>query len=274
MNPSGKKLLCTDLDETLLSSDKSISEENLNAIFKMTENGHFFAFASGRPVQSCLPLAKEYGFTSISGFYIIAYNGALIYDCAKGETVFTLPLERKYLRLIFDMAAKEHIHCHTYDKEHVVSEYRTAMLEEYTRVIKMPPVVVDDVSAYLKTEPLKIICADLYDRSKLERFEEKIKPLVKGHLDSVFSNDRLLEYNACGASKGNAVLKLCDILGVKHENSIAAGDQANDISMLKCAGTGCAVNNAVDEVKAVADHITENDNNHGAVAEIINSFIL
>ena len=271
---SGKKLLCTDLDDTLLSSDKSISKNNLSAIREMCSKGHYFAFASGRPVQSCLPIAEEYGFNDLPGFYIISYNGALIYDCAKKKTVFTLPLERKYLRIIFDMAAKEHIHCHTYDRKNVVAEHRTAMLEEYTRVIKMPPVVVDDVSEYLEVEPLKIICADLYDKRRLMDFEQKLSPLVKGHLGSVFSSDRLLEYNHIDATKGNGVRRLCDILGVDAKNSVAAGDQENDITMLKAAGIGVAVKNAIPTAKAAAEHITENDNDHDAIAEIIYDLIL
>ncbi len=274
MSLKNKKLLCVDLDETLLNTDKSISEENLEAIDELTKQGHFFAFASGRPVQSCLPVAREYGFDSLRGFYIISYNGALIYDCGKKRTVYTKPLERRCLRLIFDEASKAGIHCHTYDRVNVVSEHKTAMLEEYTRVIKMPPVIVDDVSTYLDVEPLKIICADLYDRSKLEAFRSRLEERVRGHLESVFSNDRLLEYGAYGVNKGTGILTLCNILDLDPENSVSCGDQENDLAMTEAAGIGCCVQNAVPALKEKADYITENDNNHGAVAEIIRKVIL
>ncbi len=274
MSSDGKRLLCVDLDETLLNTDKSISEENLEAIKELAKQGHFFAFASGRPVQSCLPIAEKYGFDLLEGFYIISYNGALIYDCKNRCTVYTKPLERSYLRLIFDEAAKAGIHCHTYDRFNVVSEHQTAMLEEYTRVIKMPPVIVDDVSTYLDVEPLKIICADLYDRLKLEAFRSRLEDRIKGHLESVFSNDRLLEYGAYGANKGTGILKLCNILNLDPGNSVSCGDQENDLAMIETAGVGCCVQNAVPALKEKADFITENDNNHGAVAEIIRKVIL
>lgn len=274
MSFPGKKLLCTDLDDTLLCGDKSISEGNLSAIRELCRQGHFFAFASGRPVQSCLPIAREYGFDRLEGFFIIAYNGALIYDCSSSSTVYTKPLERKYLRLVFDEALRFNIHCHTYDRTNVVCERHTAMLDEYNRVIKMPPVITDDVCSYLKVEPLKIICAELNDRPKLEAFRDHMAPLVEGHLDSVFSSNRLLEYNACGAGKGAAVLNLCDILGVKHSDSIACGDQENDISMIEDSGIGCSVKNGVEALKEKADYVTENDNNNDAIAEVINRFVL
>lgn len=268
------KLLCADLDGTLLNSKKEISDNTLNAIETLLQAGHRFAFASGRPVQSALPLAEKYGFDRLPGFFIISYNGALIYDCYNHRTVCTVPLERRYLRVIFDAAAKAGIHCHTYDKTNVVSEHDTAMLKEYTRVIKVPPVIVDDVTAYLKVEPLKIICADLYDRSRLEAFQAQMEPVVRGHLESVFSSDILLEYSAANATKGNGVIRLCSILNIPIQNSIAVGDQGNDITMLHSAGLGCAMANATDDTKRAADFITSCDNDHDGVAEVIHTFII
>ena len=274
MKTTERKLLCTDLDGTLLNTSKKITPRTLDAINEMVSAGHRFAFATGRPIQSSLPLAAEYGFNRLDGFYIISYNGALIYDCHAEKTIFTLPLERKFLRIIFDAAAASHIHCHTYDKTNVVSEHKTAMLEEYTRIIKVPPVVVDNVDTYLEVEPLKIICADLYDRKKLEMFQNRMAPVVDGHLASVFSSDILLEYSAIEATKGNGVMRLCSILNIPFENSIAAGDQENDITMLHSAGLGCAMANATLSTKEAAGYVTENDNDHDGIAEIIYRFIL
>ena len=271
---SEKKLLCTDLDGTLLNTDKIITEKTLNAIRLMIKSGHSFAFSTGRPVQSAIPLAQKYGFMDLPGFYIVSYNGALIYECCTHKTIYTCPFERKYLRILFDAAAANHIHCHTYDRTNVVSEHQTAMLREYTRVINVPPVIVDDVTEYLTVEPLKVICADIYDRKKLERFEKLMAPSVNGHLSSVFSSDMLLEYGSVDANKGTGLLRLCDLLGIPVMNSIAAGDQENDTAMIKAAGLGCAMANATDSLKNAAGYITHNDNDHDGIAEIIYKFIL
>lgn len=74
--------------------------------------------------------------------------------------------------------------------------------------------------------------------------------------------------------KGEALKAFCKRLEIPIANSLAAGDENNDISMIKAAGTGCAVANARPEVKAAADYVTLADNNQGAVREIIEKFML
>lgn len=75
-------------------------------------------------------------------------------------------------------------------------------------------------------------------------------------------------------TKGSAVRFLCEYTGIPLCNTIAAGDAENDISMIRAAHIGCAMKNAEEEVKQAADYITENDNNHDGVAEIIHKFVL
>ena len=63
-------------------------------------------------------------------------------------------------------------------------------------------------------------------------------------------------------------------LGIAPEETIAVGDNSNDVSMIRAAGLGCAVANATDEAKAAADYVCQADNNAGAVAEVIEKFVL
>ena len=75
------KILFADLDATLLCDDKSISEKNATAIRKMLQEGHYIALATGRPVESGRAVVRELGLT-VPGCYMIAFNGAVLYDCA------------------------------------------------------------------------------------------------------------------------------------------------------------------------------------------------
>ncbi len=88
-----------------------------------------------------------------------------------------------------------------------------------------------------------------------------------------FSCREYLEMVAEGVNKGSALLRFCGLMDIPVRNTIAAGDECNDLSMIQAAGTGCAVANAQEEVKAAADCVTRNDNNHSAVAEIVEKFI-
>ena len=82
-----------------------------------------------------------------------------------------------------------------------------------------------------------------------------------------------LEINAVGADKGGALLRLAELLGIRREETMAFGDGENDMSMLRMAGLGVAMENAEDHVKAAADYVTVT-NNEAGVAAALRKFVL
>ena len=74
-------------------------------------------------------------------------------------------------------------------------------------------------------------------------------------------------------NKGNAVRDLANMFNISREEIISIGDQQNDFEMIKFAGLGVAMGNAIDEIKNVADYITDTNDNNG-VAKVINEFVL
>ena len=82
-----------------------------------------------------------------------------------------------------------------------------------------------------------------------------------------------LEVNAVGADKGGALLRLAELLGIRQEATMAFGDGENDISMLRMAGIGVAMENAEDHVKEAADYVTVT-NNEAGVAAALRKFVL
>ena len=123
-------------------------------------------------------------------------------------------------------------------------------------------------------EACKLLAVDLKDQEKLEDFRKAMQDKFEGKLDLFFSNRQYLEIVPCGVSKGSALEAFCAKMGIPIANSVSAGDENNDISMIKSAGIGCAVANARPEVKAAADYVTERDNNQAAIAEIIKKFMM
>ena len=89
-----------------------------------------------------------------------------------------------------------------------------------------------------------------------------------------YSSSRYLEFNQMNVSKGQAVKWLAQHLGVDIKDTIAIGDNENDITMIQEAGLGIAVKCAKDDIKAIADVTTEKDFYEGAVAEAIEKYIL
>jgi len=268
-----KKLVFSDLDCTLLNDDKTISEENLKAIHKMTEAGHGFIFSTGRPLKSAYDLAKKYGLI-VPGFYLSCFNGGLIYDCYNEKIIRKIPLSYEKVRYLFDEAKKAGLHAHTYGHNGVISENHTKEFDFYLSRTNMPGKIVDDFMEEMLEEPIKAIIMTLDGRSLLKDFQIDHAEWEGDNIDHTFSCDQMLEYASKEATKGNAVRFLCEYFDVPIENAIAIGDEENDITMIEAAGIGVVMVNGVDEVKEYADYITENDNNHAGVAEVIYKFVL
>ncbi len=267
------KILFTDLDGTLLDGEKKISAHTLNMIHHMQQEGHKFVLSSGRPLNSVLAVSEQFGFTG-PGSYVSAFNGGLIYDCYEKKTLLRSAIPFAYVQYIFDRAREAGHHAHTYSATHIISLKDSPELAHYTRHVKMPSIVTEDVLSVLTEEPMKIIIMDLEGRERLEKFRSDLEPWAAGKVSSTFSSPLLLEYGSLASTKGNGIRFLCDYLHVPIENSVAAGDEENDTTMLEAAGIGVAMANGTDIAKAAADYTTEHDNNHDGIAEIIEKFIL
>ena len=97
--------------------------------------------------------------------------------------------------------------------------------------------------------------------------------MVGDRLTLLYSNPYYLEIFPSEAGKGSAVKRLAEYLNVPIENTFAAGDEQNDISMIEAAGCGIAMANATDLVKSKADVITKDDNDHDGLAPFIEDAI-
>lgn len=268
-----KKVLFTDLDGTLLTKEKNISEEDLASIRKITEKGHSFVVATGRPLYSAYKLCEEFGFVA-PGFYIIASNGSIIYDCYNKKILHRSSVSFECVKYIFDRAKELGIHVQTYTDDFVVSEKETPEIMSYSKTIKMPYKILKSIPDELVYEPPKVILISHEGRKFLSSFRDTIDAWSAGRIATVFSHDTLLECLPVTSSKGNAVIELCKLLDIPLANSIACGDEENDISMLDTAGIGVAMKNATDLTKSHANYITSCTNNENGITEVIYKFIL
>lgn len=269
----GNRILFLDLDRTLLNNDKSISEENRTAVNQALEEGNYVTIATGRAVESGRIVAKDLGLTK-PGCYMIAYNGAVLYDCSADRILYDKTIPVQDVLYLFDRAKEAGIYIQTYNKKGVLAEKHTKELDYYVKNSRMSYKLLDSLAQQLEEEPHKVMLIDLESSEKLQKFQEEQAAWAEGKLTSFFSCMEYLEYCPCGVCKGSAIGYLCSLLNIPQEFTVAVGDERNDISMIEAAGTGVAVANAVPQAKAAADYITERDNNHAAVAEVIRKFIL
>lgn len=269
------QIFFTDLDGTLLDNEKSITPGNRKAIEEALAAGKRIVITSGRPLASSLDQARRLGVAE-PGCFVIAYNGSEIYDCALGKPVFRHPLALEDLYAVYDEANRRGLYIQTYDQEQVVIEERCdpAVARWYVDRIGMRYYTIKDIRKDLSGPPVKALLIDRAESGVLAEMRDWIRENLAGRVDAFHSSGFFLEVVAAGMNKGTAAVNLCRTLGIPVAESVAAGDEANDISMLRMAGVGAAMANGTREAKEAADYVTERDNNHDGVAEIIQKFLL
>ena len=257
-----KILITTDLDGTLLRADKSISDENLRAIEYFKANGGIFTFITGRIPPGAKMVYEKIKPNAPFG----CMNGGGIYDYIKKEMIWSIPIDLSVLELVkyveenlpkmgIKLAAAERTYCHrqnAYTERHRREEGLEELLMHYNDV-------TDTVT--------KILFAD-----EPRNIDELAKMLVshpKAKDFNILRSDEIYyEILPKNSSKGNLLIKLAEILGIDMKNTIAIGDNDNDITMLEAAGTGYAVSNASQGAKEAANIITVSNEEH-AIATII-----
>ena len=256
-------LLCSDLDGTLLSGNKSVSEENLKAIEYFKSEGGRFTFITGR-----MPLF-------VSEFYNLIHpnapigciNGGGIYDYAAGKYLWTQAADPSILDLV--ELVDKHL-------DGIGIQVNTF---EHTYFCKDDPVMVwfrvitgakHLVRHYREIdEPIAKILFGVGETESMEALEN----LLRSHpaadrFDFVCSEKKLFEILTKGINKGTLLVRMAEILKIDLSKTVAVGDYNNDIAMLRAAGLGIAVANACDAAKEAADHVTVSNEEH-AIARII-----
>ena len=265
---NNKKIFFADLDGTLLTTEKTISPKTRAALDSFSCLGNYFAINTGRGLDSAKAVKEELGL-NYKGTYLVAFNGAEIYDCDNNKDIYRIGIDFNLVSGIFEIARKHNIHCQTYRDDAIISLDKGEALQFYIKVIHTPVVVTDNILSELPVEPCKILAIELQDLDALEAFRLEIMEKYGDKVQTIYSHPTYLEIIPGEAGKGTAIGKLCDILGIPVENSIAAGDEQNDISMIQAAGVGIAMANATDNVKAAADIVTTMDNDHDGLAQFL-----
>ena len=271
-----RRIFFFDLDGTLLTDEKKVSEKTYDALCKFTADGNVFAVNTGRGLESTFRTCEELELL-FHGSYLCCYNGAEIYSVDRGADVYRTGVPMELIPGILELSEKYDIHVHAYEdkdgaslgKHVLVTPREDEELEYYRRVIKTPYIVSEDIVSDLTAPSCKLIAIELHDRERIERFKAACEEFAGDRLTLLFSNPYYLEIFPHEAGKGSAVTRLCNMLDIPVENSFAAGDEENDISMIQAAGTGIAMLNATEPVKQKADVVTAADNNNDGLVPFL-----
>lgn len=270
------KMIGLDLDGTLLTTDKRLTQYTKDVLKKAIAQGIIVLVATGRPFTGIPKELRE-----LSGMrYALTSNGARILDTWENkiliEQLFPLASAKKALEIFnkYDTLLEVYFEGQGYAEEKKLEQigkyHHNPHMWEYVRRTRKPVPSLEGIIAKENRDMDKVqaLFADLKEKelawnelSKVDEFE------------LVSSLGYNIEINAAGVNKGTGLIRLGEMLGIQRAEIMACGDGDNDESMLREVGFGVAMANADENVKAVADFITESNDEDGA-AKAIERFVL
>ncbi|HDR8038383.1 TPA: HAD family phosphatase [Bacillus cereus] len=264
------KMIVLDLDDTLLRDDHAISTRTKEALMTAQEQGVKVVLASGRPTFGMRNVAKELRLEEY-GSFILSFNGAKIINCKTNEEIFSSTLSPEIVHNLFEISQTEDVWIHTYMGDDIVTEENNPYTEIEGDITGMPIVVVDDFKDAVKEPVVKVLMNK--EAERLVEVEKKLQKQLEGQLSVMRSKPFFLEFTEAGVTKGTSLNKLIQKLGIKREEVIAMGDSYNDQAMIEFAGLGVAMGNAPDDIKEIANYVTDTNMNDG-VAKVVEKFVL
>ncbi|MNX95324.1 Sugar phosphatase YidA [compost metagenome] len=260
-------MLVLDMDDTLLTDDHKISEENKEMLFKAQELGVYVVLASGRPTPAMTAYAKE---LKLDDSYMISYNGAVITDLKEDKIIFEQTLSQQQIHELYDYSLKSKTHIITYVDDKIVSETDSEYIEVERTITGLEHDKVPSFKNKVKSSAIK--CILLEEPSYLKEVEKDLKTAMP-HLSVCMSKPFFLEVAQNGIDKGASIKFLAEKLNILQSEIIAVGNAGNDLTMIEYAGLGVWVDNVTPELRDKGDVIVASNNDHG-VAEVVRRFIL
>ena len=247
------KMIGFDLDGTLLTSGKELSEYTKEILREAAQRGIVLLPATGRPL--CGLPEEIRNFPGIR--YALTANGARVLDLEENRGLYEklVPYEtaEKLLDIFLKYDAIVEVY---YDGVGYAQEDKLWRIEEF---FPQRPMAEYVMSTRRSVKDIR------------KKLEETGRPSDK--IEAVSSLGHNIEVNVKGVNKGDALVRLGGMLGIRQEEIMAFGDGENDIAMMEAVGVGIAMANGLDAVKAAARYVTASNDEDG-VAKAIMEYVL
>lgn len=274
--PGEYRLAALDMDGTLLNSDHETSQYTREVIRRAAEMGKITAISTGR----CLSELWEH-FEKLDGIrYVICENGACVYDIDEKKIINLISIPHDQVMKVFetidglDLKPQFFRNNQSCMQCRDIEEFKKYHIDDFTSVFVKTSVFVEDLRAFYEKElgsieKFNLYCVDEDGKAVLMRLLENAVP----ELTLSGSIGIGLEVSPKGVTKAIGLEKLCEYLEISVDEAMAVGDASNDLDIIRAAGLSVAMGNAIDEVKAAADMITE-DCDHDGAAKAIQRYLL
>lgn len=266
--------IAIDIDWTLIGSNGKISQNTKDLILKLQDRGINVILVSGRPTNSMIEIAKE---LKIDENYqvVLSGNGAKGYDVKNEKIVFDSPIEKSLTTKVFDYIENLPISSMVDDGKYlyvkdVFGGIITSFEGEKQNIIeyeaRKSDFLLREVKSFQKDIDFNInniLC--IVEPKNIENLIKDLKDKFGNDLYITQSAPFYIEFHKKGVNKAQGLKNL----GINPETLISFGDGINDIEMLKYSKYSVAMGNAVDELKEIADYITDTNDNEGVYKALL-----
>jgi Cof subfamily protein (haloacid dehalogenase superfamily) len=250
-------LVVSDVDGTLLTKEKLLTDRAIAAVRKLHEAGVGFTITSSRPTIGMRFLIEPLGITLPVG----AFNGSCIVDPALKpveQHLIPEPASQQAVDILSKFGAE--IWLFTSDLW-LARDPNGPYVPHEKRAIRADPTIVEDFKPYL-SQACKIVGASA-DAAGLERCEAAMQDALGTQATAVRSQSYYLDITPPGVNKGTFVQTIAKLLGISADAVATIGDMRNDLAMFRVSGTSFAMGNATDDVKRQATHVTASNEEEG-----------
>lgn len=268
------RIIGLDLDGTTLTSEKVLTPHTKEVLEECIRNGIIVLPATGRVSSGIPDYLKE-----IEGMrYVITSNGANIYDMETGTSIYENGIAWERALELFDILEGYHTYydCYTLGNgwcegrffDHLADYKIEGHIEDIVRTSRIR---IEDLRAFIKEkkpaiEKISMFFADPDYRQQVFKELSEIPDIAV-----TYSLPNNIEINHVTCDKGDALIKLGEILSIPKESIMGCGDGINDLAMIQKVGLGVAMANADETLKKYADFITKSNDEEG-VAYAIETF--
>ena len=266
------RLLALDLDGTLIGSDLALRPRTREAIMGAVRSGVHVSLATGRMATSAQPFAAELGLHDP----VIAYQGALVRaspppDRRLGRLIYHRPLPAEVARETIRWTRERGFAPHLNHLERFIIPADDPRTDDYSAFLGARAEIVPDLEGWIRRPVSKVLAVGPTGAPLVHL--EAARAHFAGRAEVTVSHPEFLEFLAPGVSKGQAVRWLARRLGIPLEQTVAIGDQYNDLEMIAAAGHGVAMPSAPPDVQAAARYIAPPLADEGA-AQVIELLVL
>lgn len=266
-------LIALDLDDTLLNDERKISGRNIEILRRCAQRGIYVVLCSGRAEDGIKPFISQLNIAALeSGKYVIAINGCSIFDMHKRLQIYKKTVSAEILHYVHKAAKEMEFETEVYSDDVVFYSKET----DWTlRDVKMCGLKGREAQDYEK-----LIDHDFYkmlipgEPERLQILQEKLKANLKNRAVVFTSKPYFLEILPPDCGKGEAIEWLARYIGIDVKTTMAFGDSMNDESMITKCGYGIAMKNGNEQIKKIADFVTDKTNNEDGVADFLEKWVL